>query len=92
VYVPTFGRTLPKQANLNQAVRLAQLAGACLVPLVVMRNATDQVSFIVKVLSVINATETQFRGESTIARIDKDMHAIVRASPARWLQLYHLRY
>lgn len=92
VHVPTFGRTLPKQVNLNQAVRLAQLAGACLVPLIVVRNATDRVGFVVRVLSVIDTREKQFRPESAIAGIDSDMHSIVAASPARWLQIYHLRY
>lgn len=92
VHLPTFGRGLPKQANLTQAVRLAHLAGACLVPLVVMRQGMGIPAFTVHVLDVLDTKATTFRIEDTIINIDKLMENVVRESPAQWLQLYHLRY
>lgn len=92
VQVPTFGRDLPKNANLRQAVRLAHLAGACLVPLVVTREPEDTVSFRARVLDVMDTRVAEFSVEDAIEKIDGLMLRVTRGTPSQWLQLYHLRY
>lgn len=92
VHVPLFGRPLPKQSNLNQAVRLAYLAGACLVPLIVIRKMAGKPTFKVRVLDVVDPLATQLNAEDTILQVNKLMEKVVTESPGQWLQLYHLRY
>ena len=96
VFVPSFGRPIPKDTNLIQAVRLARLAGAHIVPLVLMREGDDSMRFTVQVLDVIDikggtVDDVSVVDASVVNHVDQLMTEVVRQHPDQWLQMYHLR-
>jgi len=106
VYCPTFGRHLPNQSNLQHAVRLAKLSGACLVPILLKRQSVQTVRFSLEVLDVFDMskgdilmTDTSTTDASTadfyeinvIKSVDMLMEQAVLKAPEQWLSLYHLR-